>query len=92
MSLTNNCQSLREGAHKIRSPGERETLNQIDSYLAVLEDNRTAARFLSTDMSLALDMANFVCERLHGREERRFIPAARLSLSLVQSTADGPIQ
>lgn len=92
MSLTDNYQGLREGTHKIRSPGELETLSKIDSYLAVLEDNRKSSRFLPTDMSLALDMANFVCERLHGREERKFIPAKRLSLMLVQNQTEHPVQ
>ena len=87
MSLTTHSTRILEGANKIRSPGEQATLNQLDSYLAVLEDNRSAARFLPSDAALALDMANFVCERLHGSEERRFIPATRLSLALVQNVS-----
>ena len=93
MSLTVHNKSLVEGQKKIRSPGEFETLrNRLDSYLAVLEDNRNAARFVPNDALLALDMASFVCERLHGREERKFIPASRLSLSLIQTTNEAPVQ
>ena len=89
--LIRNTQQL-DGSKKIRAPGEKETLQRIDSYLAVLEDNRNASRFVPNDALLALDMASFVCERLHGRQERRFIPAMRLSLSLVQTEQETAVQ
>lgn len=89
MSLTTHPTCRFEGVNKIRSPGEQASLNQIDNYLAVLEDNRKAARFLPSDAALALDMANFVCERLHGRQGRKFVPASRLSLALIQTVQSG---
>ncbi|MBR4742042.1 MAG: hypothetical protein IK079_04010 [Desulfovibrio sp.] len=77
---------LLEGNKKIRSPGEQENLDRIDSYLAVLEDNRKSAAFIPTDAALALDMANFVFDRLQGRRERKFVPAMRLSMALLQTS------
>ncbi|MBR3663519.1 MAG: hypothetical protein IKN64_02550 [Desulfovibrio sp.] len=84
MSLTTTLHQS-EGPQKIRSPGNSAELNRLDSYLTVLEDNRKAARFVPDDAALALDMARFVCGRLHGREDPSFIPVMRLAMSLVQT-------
>ncbi|MCR4667727.1 MAG: hypothetical protein K5657_10660 [Desulfovibrio sp.] len=86
MSLTTTRTVDRtQGSLNIRSPGADETIDRLDSYLAVLEDNRQAARFVPRDAVLALDMASFVCGRLRGNTDRPYIPVMRLSLALIQS-------
>ncbi len=81
--MSHGIHSLRaETGQAIRSPSEAEAaLRNVSCYLTVLEDNKKASRFLPDDASLALDMAQFVCNRIQGKNDSVFIPTMRLSIS-----------
>ena len=44
-------------------PEARQELARLTRYLAILEDNKKASRFVPDDAALALDMAGFVRNR-----------------------------
>lgn len=73
-------------------PGAHEELAQVSRYLAVLEENRGASRFVLDDAALALDMAGFVKNRLQKGHAARASPLARLALALVQKSPDASEQ
>ena len=93
MSLTTNdltsvAKDMRENGH----PQTREDLHMLDRYLAVLEDNKRACRFVLDDAALAMDMAGFVQNRLGRGWERPANTAARLSLALIHTDIQAPVQ
>ncbi|MBQ3060123.1 MAG: hypothetical protein IJD16_07410 [Desulfovibrio sp.] len=67
-------------------------LSMLTRYLAVLEDNKKASSFIPDDAALALDMAGFVRNRLHGGRAASGSSIARLALSLVHTSPDCPVQ
>ncbi len=69
-------------------PGAQEELAQVSRYLAVLEENRGASRFVLDDAALALDMAGFVKNRLHKGHIAPASPLARLALALVHKSPE----
>ncbi|MBQ7457290.1 MAG: hypothetical protein IJS54_06780 [Desulfovibrio sp.] len=90
MSITTNFK-----AAKIRAPNTpafaqaseaESTIQTLDCYLTVLEDNKKAACFIPDDAAMALDLACFVCDRYQGRTERTSMPAMRLSMALLKPT------
>ncbi len=77
-------------------PEARQELARLTRYLAILEDNKKASRFVPDDAALALDMAGFVRNRLRNRlrggRAAPGSPLARLALALVQTSPDAPAQ
>lgn len=73
-------------------PGAHEELAQVSRYLAVLEENRGASRFVLDDAALALDMAGFVKNRLQKGHAPQASPLARLALALVHKSPDASEQ
>ena len=67
-------------------------LARLTRYLAVLEDNKKATRFIPDDAALALDMAGFVRNRLHGGQTAPGSSLARLALALVHTAPEAPAQ
>lgn len=67
-------------------------LARLTRYLAVLEDNKKAARFIPDDAALALDMAGFVRNRLQGGKAASGSSLARLALALVHTAPEAPAQ
>lgn len=65
---------------------------RLDRYLAIMETNKLASRFVPDDALLALDMANSVCARLSGASAGPGLSAARLALALVQPRLQTPAQ
>ena len=75
------------------SPTEDErNLARLNRYLAILENNRKAASFVPGEALIALDMAEFVRQRLHGQALDARPSAGRLAISLVQKGAALPVQ
>lgn len=56
----------------------------LDRYLAIMEANRKASRFVPDDALLALDMAGFVRGQIDNSRKRQPVSAARMALALVQ--------
>lgn len=83
---------IREKAAGNAKRGEHEESAQISRYLAVLEENRGASRFVLDDAALALDMAGFVKNRLRKGRAAQANPLARLALALVQKSPITPEQ
>lgn len=73
-------------------PGSRQDLSQIDRYLDILKDNKTASRFVPTDAAVALDMAGFVRRRVGDGHLGPVLSTARLALALVQPCEELPPQ
>lgn len=73
-------------------PEARQDLARLTRYLAILEDNKKASRFVPDDAALALDMAGFVRNRLCGGRAAPESSLARLALALVQTCPDAPAQ
>ena len=73
-------------------PEARLELARLTRYLAILEDNKKASRFVPDDAALALDMAGFVRNRLRGGRAAPGSSLARLALVLVQTSPDAPAQ
>lgn len=73
-------------------PEARQELARLTRYLAILEDNKKASRFVPDDAALALDMAGFVRNRLRGGRASPGSSLARLALALVQTSPDAPAQ
>ncbi len=93
MSLLSTDVSLTtKNAQDDADPEAREDLARITRYLAILEDNKKASRFVPDDAALALDMAGFVRNRLCGGRAAPGSSLARLALSLVQTCPDAPTQ
>ena len=93
MSLaTNEYVSLVEATRETNDPQTAMDLHMLDRYLAVLEDNKKACRFILDDAALAMDMAGFVQNRLGRGWERPANSAARLSLALIHTEPQGPVQ
>ncbi len=69
-----------------------EDLARLNRYLAILENNRKAASFVPDEALMALDMAEFVRQRLHDRNLQSSPSAARMALSLVQRPVRAPMQ
>ena len=93
MSLTTNeYVSMAEAARETNDPQTARDLHMLDRYLAVLEDNKKACRFILDDAALAMDMAGFVQNRLGRGWERPANTAARLSLALIHTEPQGPVQ
>lgn len=93
MSLLSTDVSLTtKNAQDDADPEAREDLARITRYLAILEDNKKASRFVPDDAALALDMAGFVRNRLCGGRAAPGSSRARLALSLVQTCPDAPTQ
>lgn len=93
MSLaTNEYVSLAEATRETNDPQTAMDLHMLDRYLAVLEDNKKACRFILDDAALAMDMAGFVQNRLGRGWERPANTAARLSLALIHTEPQGPVQ
>lgn len=74
------------------NPEARLELARLTRYLAILEDNKKASRFVPDDAALALDMAGFVRNRLRGGRAAPGSSLARLALALVQTSPDAPAQ
>lgn len=65
----------------------------LDRYLAILEANRTASRFVPDDALLALDMAGFVSGAIRNSHLHSQVSTGRLALALVQPhTQQTPLQ
>lgn len=93
MSLaTNEYVSMAEATRETNDPQTAMDLHMLDRYLAVLEDNKQACRFILDDAALAMDMAGFVQNRLGRGWERPANSAARLSLALIHTEPQGPVQ
>ena len=93
MSLaTNEYVSMAEATREINDPQTAMDLHMLDRYLAILEDNKKACRFILDDAALAMDMAGFVQNRLGRGWERPANTAARLSLALIHTEPQGPVQ
>lgn len=69
-----------------------ENLAKLDHYLAILEENKRANRFIPNDAGLALDMAGFVRNQLGKGSRRPGHSLARLALALVQKDVLTPVQ
>ena len=61
-------------------------------FRSILENNRKAASFVPDEALMALDMAEFVRQRLHDRNLQSSPSAARMALSLVQRPVRAPMQ
>ena len=93
MSLTTNEHvSVVKAARETNDPLITNDVHMLDRYLAVLEDNKNACRFILNDAALAMDMAGFVQNRLGRGWERPANTAARLSLALIHTEPQGPVQ
>ena len=93
MSLaTNEYVSMAEATREINDPQTAMDLHMLDRYLAILEDNKKACRFILDDAALAMDMAGFVQNRLGRGWERPANTAARLSLALMYTEPQAPVQ
>ena len=71
---------------------DQRDLDRLDRYLAILETNKKACRFVPDDALMALDMAGFVRGRLNGSHPAVPISISRLALSLVQTRSGLPVQ
>lgn len=56
----------------------------LDRYLAIMETNKAASRFVPNDVMLALDMVGFVRDHLAGANSAAKVSTARMALALVQ--------
>ena len=65
----------------------RRDLENLDRYLAIIEDNKNSCRFVPNDVSIALDMAGYVRGQLRGTPVKAPISAARMALALAQPCA-----
>ncbi len=70
---------------------DRHELAQLDRYLAILEDNKKASRFIADDAAVALDMAAFVRRSLDGSPGFG-LGVTRLSMALLQKYPEAPTQ
>lgn len=75
--------------------GEGQNANKdievLDRYLAILEDNKRACRFIPDDVAVSLEMTGFVRNTVEGRRGKMGSSVARLALALIQPEA-GPLQ
>lgn len=93
MSMIQNNYSLDTLSRQDDAVNEDEqNLARLNRYLAILENNRKAASFVPDEALMALDMAEFVRQRLHDRNLQSSPSAARMALSLVQRPVRGPMQ
>ena len=93
MSLTTNEYiPVAKAARETGDPQATQDLHMLDRYLAILEDNKRACRFVLDDAALAMDMAGYVQNRLGRGWERPANTAARLSLALMHNVPEGPVQ
>lgn len=93
MSMIQNNYSLDTLSRQDDAVSEDEqNLARLNRYLAILENNRKAASFVPDEALLALDMAEFVRQRLHERSLHSSPSAARMALSLVQRPIRAPMQ
>lgn len=92
MSLILNQPSLTPLKRTDEPPGREGELSNLDRYLAILEDNKKASRFVPDDAAVALDMAGFVRHRVSGGRAAFGISTARLALTLAQTAARTPTQ
>ena len=90
--MTSNYTQMAEAAQDVDNAEARENLARLDRYVAILEDNKNATRFVPDDASLALDMAGFVRTRLRNGRGRPASSIARLALALVQRQPEAPTQ
>lgn len=65
----------------------RRDLDNLDRYLAIIEDNKNSCQFVPSDVSVALDMAGYVRGQLRGFPVKAPLSAARMALALVQPCA-----
>lgn len=73
------------------SSEDEHNLARLNRYLAILENNRKAASFVPGEALAALDMAEFVRQRLHGHDWDSGLSTGRLALSLVQKIPEAPV-
>lgn len=81
-----------EARQEIVHAESSEELLALNNYLAVLEENKRAARFVPDDAMMALDMAGFVRNRLCGDRPATGSSLSRLALALVQESPAAPVQ
>lgn len=93
MSMIQNNYSLDTFSRQDDAETEDErNLARLNRYLAILENNRKAASFVPDEALVALDMAEFVRQRLHHKNLHSSPSAARMALSLVQRGQQAPMQ
>lgn len=93
MSMIQNNYSLDTLSRQDDAVNEDEqNLARLNRYLAILENNRKAASFVPDEALMALDMAEFVRQRLHDRNLQSSPSAAHMALSLVQRPVRAPMQ
>lgn len=89
---------LNNSSHTTLNPVEDYTaedqldLDRLDRYLALVEINKMASRFIPDDALLALDMAGFVRGNLPGGKPGATLSTARLALALAQNCQPLPVQ
>ncbi len=74
------------------STEDERNLARLNRYLAILENNKKAASCVPGEALIALDMAEFVRQRLHGQNFNAHPSTGRLALSLVQKSSGAPVQ
>lgn len=83
--ILNNVQSSPQwNLYADNQAEESREAQLLDRYLAIMETNRKASRFVPDDALLALDMAGFVTGHLANPDLSPQVSAARMALALMQ--------
>lgn len=87
--ITDASRTAKAAQDDARPRGQTGT-GRLTRYLAILEDNKKASRFVPDDAALALDMAGFVRNRLRGGRAAPGSLWRCLALALVQTSRTRP--